>query len=119
MGGIFILILVLTGFRDAVFRAVPRPLRTGIAVGIGLFITLVGLADAGIVRNRLKIEATVTNARVLLALDQVLRANLRHDDLAWLTSFVWELPQAAHHRFTRKHGSLVEVSRSPVRVFRS
>ncbi len=49
--GIFILILVLTGFRDAVFRAVPRPLRTGIAVGIGLFITLVGLADAGIVRT--------------------------------------------------------------------
>ncbi|HRL50615.1 MAG TPA: NCS2 family permease [Propioniciclava sp.] len=49
--GIIILILVLTGFREAVFRAVPRPLRTGIAVGIGLFITLVGLADAGIVRT--------------------------------------------------------------------
>lgn len=48
--GIIILVLVLTGFREAVFRAVPRPLRTGIAVGIGLFITLVGLADAGIVR---------------------------------------------------------------------
>ncbi len=48
--GIIILALVLTGFREAVFRAVPRPLRTGIAVGIGLFITLVGLADAGIVR---------------------------------------------------------------------
>jgi AGZA family xanthine/uracil permease-like MFS transporter len=49
--GIIILVLVLTGFREAVFRAVPRPLRTGIAVGIGLFITLVGLADAGIVRT--------------------------------------------------------------------
>jgi AGZA family xanthine/uracil permease-like MFS transporter len=49
--GVIILILVLTGFREAVFRAVPRPLRTGIAVGIGLFITLVGLADAGIVRK--------------------------------------------------------------------
>lgn len=48
--GVIILVLVLTGFREAVFRAVPRALRTGIAVGIGLFITLVGLADAGIVR---------------------------------------------------------------------
>lgn len=49
--GIIILILVLTGFREAVFKAVPRSLRTGIAVGIGLFITFVGLVDAGIVRR--------------------------------------------------------------------
>ena len=49
--GILILILVLTGFRSAVFKAVPHSLRTGIAVGIGLFITFVGLADAGIVRR--------------------------------------------------------------------
>ncbi|MFP5416401.1 MAG: NCS2 family permease [Actinomycetes bacterium] len=49
--GLIILVLVLTGFREAVFRAVPRPLRTGIAVGIGLFIALVGFADAGAVRK--------------------------------------------------------------------
>ena len=49
--GIIITVLVLTGFREAVFRAVPRSLRTGISVGIGLFITLVGLADAGVVRK--------------------------------------------------------------------
>ena len=48
--GIVISILVLTGFREAVFRAVPRNLRVAISVGIGLFITLVGLADAGIIR---------------------------------------------------------------------
>ncbi|MGI5951759.1 MAG: NCS2 family permease [Brooklawnia sp.] len=48
--GIVITLLVLTGFREAVFRAVPLPLRVAISVGIGLFITLVGLADAGIVR---------------------------------------------------------------------
>jgi AGZA family xanthine/uracil permease-like MFS transporter len=42
---------VLTGFRAAVFRAVPKSLRTGIALGIGLFITFVGLVDAGIVRR--------------------------------------------------------------------
>ena len=50
MEGLAISILVLTGFREAVFRAVPQNLRVSISVGIGLFITLVGLADAGIVR---------------------------------------------------------------------
>jgi len=49
--GVIITLLVLTGFREAVFRAVPRSLRTGISVGIGLFITLVGFADAGFVRR--------------------------------------------------------------------
>ena len=48
--GLIILVLVLTGFREAVFRAVPRALRTGIAVGIGLFIALVGFVNAGVVR---------------------------------------------------------------------
>ena len=49
--GLVIAVLVLTGFRTAVFRAVPRSLRTGISVGIGLFIAFVGLVDGGIVRK--------------------------------------------------------------------
>ncbi|MBC7597353.1 MAG: NCS2 family permease, partial [Kineosporiaceae bacterium] len=49
--GLIILILVLTGFRKAVFDAVPRQLKTAIAVGIGLFITFIGLVDAGFVRT--------------------------------------------------------------------
>ncbi|VXB67161.1 NCS2 family permease [Aeromicrobium sp. 9AM] len=49
--GLIILLLVLTGFRKAVFDAVPRQLKTAIAVGIGLFITLIGLVDAGFVRT--------------------------------------------------------------------
>lgn len=48
--GIIILALVLTGFRVAVFRAVPSGLKSAIGVGIGLFITIIGFADAGIVR---------------------------------------------------------------------
>ncbi|GAA4194622.1 NCS2 family permease [Microbacterium oryzae] len=47
--GLLILVLVLTGFREAVFRAVPTPLKTAIGAGIGLFITLIGLANAGFV----------------------------------------------------------------------
>src|SRR5690554_4504586 len=49
--GIVILVLVLTGFRKAVFDAVPGQLKTAIAVGIGLFLTLIGLIDAGFVRS--------------------------------------------------------------------
>ncbi len=49
--GILILVLVLTGFRRAVFHAIPAQLKTAISVGIGLFIALVGLFDAGIVRK--------------------------------------------------------------------
>ena len=49
--GIIITILVLTGFRTAVFRAVPQQLKIAISVGIGLFITLIGLVDSGFVRR--------------------------------------------------------------------
>ena len=49
--GIIILILVLTGFRIAVFKAVPSQLKIAISVGIGLFIALIGLVDAGFVRR--------------------------------------------------------------------
>lgn len=48
--GLIILILVLTGFRKAVFLAVPREIKTAISVGIGLFIALIGLFDSGFVR---------------------------------------------------------------------
>jgi AGZA family xanthine/uracil permease-like MFS transporter len=49
--GVVITVLVLTKFRRAVFNAVPRALRTGISVGIGLFIALIGLVDAGFIRK--------------------------------------------------------------------
>lgn len=48
--GVLITILVLTGFREAVFNAVPDQLKTAISVGIGLFIAFVGLVNAGIIR---------------------------------------------------------------------
>jgi AGZA family xanthine/uracil permease-like MFS transporter len=49
--GVLILLLVLTGFRSAVFTAVPEQLKYAIGVGIGLFITIIGLVDSGIVRT--------------------------------------------------------------------
>jgi len=44
--GVVILVLVLTGFRRAVFMAVPPFLKTAIGVGIGLFIAFLGLFNA-------------------------------------------------------------------------
>jgi AGZA family xanthine/uracil permease-like MFS transporter len=46
--GLLILVLVLTGFRTAVFEAVPEQLKYAIGVGIGLFIAFIGLVDARI-----------------------------------------------------------------------
>jgi AGZA family xanthine/uracil permease-like MFS transporter len=47
--GLVILVLVLTGFRRAVFHAVPAQLKIAISVGIGLFIALIGFYDSGFV----------------------------------------------------------------------
>ncbi|AKU17957.1 NCS2 family permease [Luteipulveratus mongoliensis] len=49
--GIIILVLVLTGFRKAVFYAIPASLKTAITIGIGMFLTLIAFVDAGFVRK--------------------------------------------------------------------
>ncbi len=49
--GVIILVLVLTGFRKAVFKAIPPPLKVAISVGIGLFIAFIGVIDAGFARR--------------------------------------------------------------------
>ncbi|MPZ80130.1 MAG: NCS2 family permease [Actinophytocola sp.] len=51
LNGVVVLVLVVTGVRTMVFNAVPPSLKAAIAVGIGLFITLIGLVDAGFVRR--------------------------------------------------------------------
>ncbi|MBS3957210.1 MAG: NCS2 family permease [Clostridiales bacterium] len=48
--GLIILVLVLTGLREAVMNAIPLDLKRAIGVGIGLFITLIGLNQGGIIR---------------------------------------------------------------------
>jgi adenine/guanine/hypoxanthine permease len=54
--GVIISALVLVGFREAVINAIPHDLKLAIGIGIGLFITIIGLVDAGIV---IKGEGTV------------------------------------------------------------
>ena len=49
--GLIALVLVIAGLRGAIMRAVPLALKLSIGAGIGLFITLVGLREGGIVVN--------------------------------------------------------------------
>ncbi|QNE75771.1 NCS2 family permease [Streptomyces finlayi] len=49
LAGIVVMLLVATGLRERVMNAVPKSLRKGIAIGIGLFIMLIGLVDSGFV----------------------------------------------------------------------
>ena len=51
IAGLIMTVLVLTGFRTAVFEAVPESLKTAIVVGIGFFIAFIGLVDSGIIRR--------------------------------------------------------------------
>lgn len=44
--GVFFLILSAFNIRAYIVKAIPKPLRFGIAAGIGLFITLIGFANA-------------------------------------------------------------------------
>ena len=46
--GIIFIILSLTNVREAIFNAIPLPLKRGVSVGIGLFIAFIGLQNAGL-----------------------------------------------------------------------
>ena len=60
--GIVILLLVLCGLRQAIMDAIPVSLRHAISVGIGIFVAMIGLSNAGIITG---------NGDTLLALGQV------------------------------------------------
>ena len=47
--GIVFILLSLTNVREAIFNAIPRGLKVAVSVGIGLFITFIGLQNAHIV----------------------------------------------------------------------
>ncbi len=68
--GLLITVLVLTGFRNAVLNAIPMDLKRSIAIGIGLFLMIIGLVNAHIVvpgpgNPPLGITTDFTSLRVL------------------------------------------------------
>ena len=47
--GALVTVLVMTGLREQIMRAIPLELKKAIAIGIGLFIAFIGLVASGIV----------------------------------------------------------------------
>ncbi|WP_075980523.1 NCS2 family permease [Bacillus massilinigeriensis] len=71
ISGVFFLLLTLTGLREKLINAIPVELKHAIGAGIGLFITFIGLQNAGIIVNN---DATLvglgdlTSGNTLLAI---------------------------------------------------
>lgn len=69
--GIIFLLLNVFKVRQAIIDSVPQTLKYAISIGIGFFITFIGLQDAGIIvgsKSTLVTLASLKNATVLLAL---------------------------------------------------
>jgi AGZA family xanthine/uracil permease-like MFS transporter len=49
LSGVMFLLLTVTGLRKLIVGAIPRPLLSAIAAGVGLFIAFIGLKDAGVI----------------------------------------------------------------------
>jgi adenine/guanine/hypoxanthine permease len=71
ISSVFFLILTLTGLREKLINSIPLELKHAVGAGIGLFITFIGLKNAGIIVNN---DATLvglgdlTNGNTLLAI---------------------------------------------------
>ena len=47
--GIIFVVLSLTNVREAIFNAIPSTLKVAVSVGIGFFITFIGVQNAGLI----------------------------------------------------------------------
>ncbi|WP_102349706.1 NCS2 family permease [Bacillus sp. Marseille-P3661] len=71
VSGLIFILLTLTGVREKIINSIPAELKFAVGAGIGLFITFIGLVNAGIIVNN---DATLvgigdlTNGNTLLAI---------------------------------------------------
>lgn len=101
--GIIFIILSLFKFRETLVNKVPANLKLGITVGIGLFITIVGLKGAGIVisdPSTLVNMGTVTSPQFALAIiGLIIIAILHHHkvpgSILWGILITWVLGMVA------------------------
>ncbi|MDR7328786.1 NCS2 family permease [Corynebacterium guangdongense] len=47
--GVIIVLLAISGFRQAVFTAIPQSMKAAMSVGIGAFIAMIGMVNGGLV----------------------------------------------------------------------
>ncbi len=70
LAGLFFLVLTLVGLRRKLVEAIPQTLIASISVGIGLFITFIGLQNMGIIVDSptTLVHAAPLNATILIGL---------------------------------------------------
>jgi len=68
LSGVLFLLLTLLGVRRWIVESIPRPLYAATAVGIGLFIALIGMKNAGIVTAHPATFLSLGNLRAPLTL---------------------------------------------------
>lgn len=49
ISGIFFIVITAIGLREAIIRSIPTAVKTAMTPGIGLFVTIIGLKNAGLV----------------------------------------------------------------------
>ncbi|GIU74709.1 MAG: xanthine/uracil permease [Bryobacteraceae bacterium] len=75
LSGLIFLALIAAGIRQLILESIPRELYSAVAVGIGLFIAMIGLRNAGIITASPATMVTLGNLRdpkTLLALGGLL-----------------------------------------------
>ena len=70
--GIVFILLSLFGVREAIIKSIPATMRKAVAVGIGLFICLIGLVNAGLVVGNAGTIVSFVNLNVPTALVAVI-----------------------------------------------
>jgi len=70
LAGLFFLVLTVVGLRKKLVEAIPQSLIAAISVGIGLFITFIGLQNMGIIVDSATtlVHAAPLNATILIGL---------------------------------------------------
>ena len=77
ISGVFFIVITAIGLREAIIRSIPDAVKTSITPGIGLFITIIGLKNAGIV---------ISNPATLVSLVDFSQWKIEGADLALMSS---------------------------------
>ena len=77
ISGVFLIVITAIGLREAIIRSIPDAVKTAITPGIGLFITIIGLKNAGIV---------ISNPATLVSLVDFSQWKIEGADLALMSS---------------------------------
>ena len=90
--GAVVTVLVLSGLRETIMRAIPLELKKAIAIGIGLFIAFIGFYNSGIVVKSPSPDVPVTLARLTTwpVLVTIFGLSLTSSEVELLDSFASE-----------------------------